>query len=1631
MNKRDKIRIILFLIWIFFFTVHDIVIAQTQNIHFKHLTTNDGLSHSFARSIRQDKYGFIWIGTDDGLNRYDGYTFRVYKNNSHDKYSISNNNVSTIFEDSRGELWFGTAQGLNLYDRKNDRFIQYPKLSQNPVLSIAEDKDKILWIGTTVELYSFDLKNDSVRIYTPNIITHNKANLNTGGHRAIFIDSRNNLWMGSSYGLHLYDKEKDSFINYYYNDKNPHSLNNNDVYSILEDKTGRLWIGTAAGLNLFTNAHERPSNGVFVHYQNNKNDLNSISRGTVLSLLDDNKHNLWIGIEDGGLDLLHLDAYKKGVNSFVHFKNDPNRRTSLSHNSIQSLSQDKQGSIWVGTFGDGINIINPGSEKFIHIMKEPGNINSLNNNQVNAFCEDNGFLWIGTGGGLNRYDKRNDTYKHYVHDPLNKRSIGSDAVWAICKDKHGNLWVGTWGGGLNRFDYKTGTFDHYYNNPKDTTTIGSNNIFSIFEDSRGILWIGTMGGGLNMFDRKKKIFIRYDASNSGILSNYVQAIIEAKNGDLWFANGSGFSHFDIITKRFENFQHSMNDSTSLSSNVISSIFEDSRGNLWMGTAEGLNLFNNNTRRFTRYFIENGLPDNYIKSILEDNHGNLWIGTNKGLSKFINAINLPVKPEFKNYAYGDGLQGDEFGRRSCIRDADGMMYFGGSNGFNVFNPDRIIENTYIPPIVITDFQIFNKPVVIGDKGLSNEIGMTEGLVLSYKQSVFSFDFAALNYISSSKNQYAYKMEGFDKDWNYVGTKHTATYTNLDPGKYIFRVRGSNNDGIWNEEGISILITIIPPFWQTLWFRFVMLAVLAGAAFWIYKWRVQVRDFIEERRMEAALSKERNLLRMIIDNLPDGIYAKDMECRKTFANKADYRNMGLESEAQLLGKNDYELFPKELADKFIADDRSVIQTGQPVLNREEYVIDAEGQKHWLMTSKLPLRDQKGQIIGLLGIGRDITKLKEAEDILQESEKKYRELFDEAPVGYHELDVEGRITRVNETELKMLGYAAEEMIGQYVWKFAADEEQSNQRTLAKLAGTIPPSQGVARVLQRKDGSEMPILLEDRLLRDVDGKITGIRTIVQDITELKRIEEALEHEHNLLRTLIDLIPDYIYVKDTESRFILGNTALIQSLGKKTMEEIYGKTDFDFHLPEAAEEYFADEQEIFHTGRPLIDKEGLIIESSGEMKWNITTKIPLRDPQGKIIGLVGNGRNITKRKLAEDKLRRSEENFKRIASNIEDIIYSVDAKTMEYRYLSPAFERILGYAEDDIKMMGGRRLFLSKIILEEKYMRQDQIVGDITSHQRSGGADYYEAWWRCKDGTVKCLEDHWIPVFHEGCLVSTDGILRDITERKKADEELRQSEENFQRMASHIDEVLYSIDEDKKEFRYLSPVFKQMFGYNLENIQQMGGLREFFSIVTPDQVFAPLREEIDNPAKANSLDVSTHQTTWWRCKDGSLKFIENRWIALYEGNRLVRIDGVLRDMTEQQRLEEERRTFEEKLKRRNIELEQMLTDLQEMQGKAIREENLAAVSRLTTGIADEIDTPLTTLTNVLKNANFDILAKNSPQLLRQVSDGVHQIKKVIDQLRRISRSENTAGIDLIKSLNETFPPLSEKLKPKITVLKK
>ncbi|HVN49208.1 MAG TPA: two-component regulator propeller domain-containing protein, partial [Bacteroidota bacterium] len=772
--------------------------------------------------------------------------------------------------------------------------------------------------------------------------------------------------------------ESQSVVQYFNDSHNPGSIGNNSILNFLQDDQGRMWLGTLSGLDMCDGSKNR-NQKTFIHFKNNPKQVNSVSGGMILSLLEDHKHRLWIGVENSGLDMLDLATFQADKANFQHHRNSSNKETSLSSNSVHSLFLDKQENIWIGTLNKGINIITPVGDKFELVQNEPENPHSLKKSQVNVFLDDNEYLWIGTEAGLERYNKKDRTVKHFIHDPLKPSSIGANAVWALCKDRNGTIWVGTWGGGLNQYNDKTETFNHFFNDPKNTNSIGRNDIFSIIEDSKGYLWLGTMGGGLNLFDPQKKLFTRYLSNDSsvrtqkGLRSNYVQQVIETRDGDLWFSNTTAFVHYNRMNGSFEQIVHDENDNATISSTKVICLFEDSRCNLWFGTDDGLNLYDRKTKAAKVYRIADGLPNNSINSILEDNHGNLWISSNGGISKFVDAIHLPSFPKFRNYSIEDGLQNNQFTRRSAFKCKDGKMYFGGIDGFNAFYPDKIVDNTYVPPIVITEFRIFNQPVLPSEikSILKQDISIADQINLTYKQSVFSFEFAALNYISSSKNQYAYKMEGFDDDWNYVGNKHSAVYTNLNPGDYTFYVKGSNNDGVWNTTGASIRINIAPPFWQTTWFRLLAAGLFSGIIYWIIRRRKQMQKIAEQRRIDKVISQERNLLRTLIDNVPDLIYVKDTAGRKTISNQADelfedsLRNTSnpTDDQAEVIVTHSF-------------DEQSILQAGQPVLNMEETLSDNQGKKHWYLTSKIPLRDENRNIIGLVSIARDITQRKKAE-------------------------------------------------------------------------------------------------------------------------------------------------------------------------------------------------------------------------------------------------------------------------------------------------------------------------------------------------------------------------------------------------------------------------------------------------------------------------------------------------------------------------------------------------------------------------------------------------------------------------------------------------------------------------------
>jgi ligand-binding sensor domain-containing protein/signal transduction histidine kinase len=873
--------------------------GQTENIKFNHIGVADGLSQGTIYSICQDQLGFLWFATENGLNRFDGYTFKVYKHNNGNEYSISSNKVLSLFKDSQENLWIGTNEGLNYFDRNNDRIIKDPKWPHNTITAIAEDENNNLWLGSNQSLFYLDLKLGTLKVYTPNDSLNNRGSLSNGLIKSIYIDHNKNVWIGTNRGLNLYIKQEDKFRNYFYDSSNPNSLSDDDVCSLLEDRNGRLWVGTADGLDLFINAKDDPREGKFIQLQNSSSGQKRISTGRVLALLEDDNQNLWISTENGGLSKLNLNMYEKNIIDFTNYSNNTANNNSLSLNSVGSIFQDKQHNIWIGTMGNGIDKINAVKNQFSHVKNEPGNKNSLSNNMVNVFMEDGDYLWIGTEGGLNQYNKKDGTFKRFVHDPQIYTSIGADAVWAVCKDKQGNLWVGTWAGGLNLFNYKNETFTHYYQSTNTNKSLSNNNIFSIVEDSNNNIWIGTIGGGIFMYNPADKTFTTYNQTNSNI-KNYGFGIRKTKNDDLWIITMVGLTRFNLKQKKIEHFIHNINDKTSLSSKQVYDVFEDSKGNIWVGTDEGLNVLQKSKNGFKCYYTENGLPDNGIRSILEDDHGNLWLGTYNGLSKFIDAISLPEHPKFKNYTIEDGVQSNEFRARSCFKGADGMMYFGGVNGFNMFYPDSIKDNLYMPDVVFTDFLLFNKSVKIGEKSspLNQDISLTHELKLTQKQSIFTFKFVALNYSTPEKDKYSCIMDGLEKEWNFLGNTREVTYRNLRPGKYIFRVRASNNDSVWQGEGASIKITILPFWWFTWYFKIIYAAIFVFLIIAIFYYRTsnlrkqkevlektveeRTHDLFEKNTLLENQSKELVNINSILLNHQKTIEAQAEELKVTAAN-----------------------------------------------------------------------------------------------------------------------------------------------------------------------------------------------------------------------------------------------------------------------------------------------------------------------------------------------------------------------------------------------------------------------------------------------------------------------------------------------------------------------------------------------------------------------------------------------------------------------------------------------------------------------------------------------------------------------------------------------------------------------------
>jgi ligand-binding sensor domain-containing protein/AraC-like DNA-binding protein len=793
-------------------TVSTPVFSQAPKISFKHLNKEQGLSDNVVGTIFQDTFGYMWFGTLNGLNRYDGYKITAFRNKADDSSSISNSKITTFNQDRKGNLWVGTHEGLNRFCYADNTFVRYtPGKNGIPdnryITSIHTDKSGNLWCATDQGLYLYSYENDKFREVDNNTETRSSI-------IRLFEDSNGHFLILRTTGLYTFNTK--TFKSQPFLLKNKEVLKDSTYHSIAEDRQGNLWIGSfhcgVTKINI--------SKNLFKVYLSQNNPSQGISYPNACLLVDHND-NLWLGEIAGGLHL-----YNRATDTFYNYRNDPEDPNSLAGTTVSALYSDVQGNLWVGT--------NAGVEMYSHNLNtfnyyKAGKTNkNLSFKDIRAVAEDNnGNIIVGTdGGGLNIMNPADRTFKVLKNNPNNARSLSSNAVISLFKDRDGAIWVGTWGGGLNLYDPKTSTFSRFLQKNADY-----NNITTIYEDRQRNLWTAAYNNGLWWFDRKSKIFNKIDSRKTNFKGTTKPAFAEDRAGNLLIGTDQALNIYNRNTGKFSSYSIKK-DHTHQS---ISAVFCDTKGRIWVGST-GLYLFDPVKKDFTNYGNDSALKNAVVAAMLEDEKGNLWVSTNNGLYRF-----NPETRATKGFHNSEGIQGLEFRKEAALKAKNGEFYFGGSNGLNSFFSSHIKTNKYIPPVYITGFQIFDKTILPGQNSiLKQNIQETKEITLSYKESLFSFEFSAINYILSENNQYAYKMEGFDKNWNYVGNKRTATYNQLDPGEYTFRVKASNNDGVWNEKGASIKIIITPPYWATWWFRTLATLSVLASAFAFYRYRISERQ-----------------------------------------------------------------------------------------------------------------------------------------------------------------------------------------------------------------------------------------------------------------------------------------------------------------------------------------------------------------------------------------------------------------------------------------------------------------------------------------------------------------------------------------------------------------------------------------------------------------------------------------------------------------------------------------------------------------------------------------------------------------------------------------------------------------------
>ncbi len=849
---------------------------------FTSLSSDQGLSNNRAYCFLRDSKGFIWIGTADGLSRYDGYSFKTYKNDPEDPTSIRNSSISKLAEDYNGKIWIGAGVYLETFDPETEIIthtdsIFNGKLHFDPGTTWSLHKDKFgnYWFLSSYQgLYKYYVAKDSLLkiLDVSNMADSDQADYEITG---ISEESNGDIWAVDNRGIiRKIDHKTNQTVESIHLE-----IKAGSYFNIFIDSDDDIW---ALDKIVASGAIHISSKTRKIEYINTSSKY-PLDNDIVTGYEQDSDGKIWVTTDHGGINLIDKHDF-----SIQYIRNNPLNERSIAQDVIISIYKDYENIIWLGTFKKGISYYHEEQYQFSHYKLPSITENISEINDIDNFAEDKlGNLWIGTnGGGLIYFNREKNQYNIFKNNPADPTSLSSNIIIGLTIDSKGNLWIGTYFGGLNKWDGRT--FTHFKNDPNNPYSITDDRIWEICEDSQGLLWIATLVGGVNVFDpgTGRVVEVFPPTGDISMRSNNVLTITKDRKERMWFATDNGIRSYNTNTKKFTYFETDPGNKYSISDNFVYDVFGDSRGLIWAATSNGLNVLNDSTGRFTRLYIKDGLPSNRILTILEDNSNNIWVSTSKGLSKIgvrFDEKENDYKFTFQNFNRFDGLQDDNFNDKAAYKARSGELIFGGGNGFNIFHPDKIISETSEPNIVFTDFLVFNTSYTSykdlnGNKLLEKSITYAEEVELEYSENVFTIEFSNLNYFHPERQSYQYRLENFNENWIHAsGKDRKVTYTNLDPGTYIFKVRVSNSDGSWSQKESQLKIIVQPPFWKTWWFRMLLIFTSLLIIMLIFYWRLKLL-YSQKKNLQKAVEErtsELNELNTVLEERQEEISLQNEE------------------------------------------------------------------------------------------------------------------------------------------------------------------------------------------------------------------------------------------------------------------------------------------------------------------------------------------------------------------------------------------------------------------------------------------------------------------------------------------------------------------------------------------------------------------------------------------------------------------------------------------------------------------------------------------------------------------------------------------------------------------------------------